>query len=601
MRLGHALSTVAIALMSLAAGRVAAAEIEWRPWSPELFATARAEKRLVILDLEAVWCHWCHVMAAETYGNVGVSRLLADKFITVRADQDANPDLASRYGDWGWPATIIFAPDGRELAKLRGFVPPTRMASLLQAFVDDPTPGPSAAADDAIEPAATAILAPAARAELTNRFRKSYDRAHGGWQGLNKFVDTDSMSATLRLAETGDAEAAGMVKQTLDAARALIDPVWGGVFQYSETPDWRTPHYEKIMWYQASMLGHYAAAYALWHRPGDRAAGEAIAGYLARFLTGPDGTFYTSQDADVGPDMTGKAFYALDAGKRAALGRAPRIDQHVYARENGWAIGALAAYADATGDTDALARAERAARAMLATRRLDGGGFRHGEADRAGPYLADTLAMGQGLLALYAATGNRDWLAAAQEAGKFLASTFKDPAGGYRSSVTAEAGVGTLATPVRALDEQIATARFLNLLGRTTGDEALHAAAEHALRYAAAPAIVESGRPLPGLLLADGELAGDPSHVTIVGHKDDPLAQTLDAAARALPSTYARIDWWDKREGPLGNPDVTYPEFDSAAAFVCTNRICSLPAISAEELAATFVRLQRSPGHAGSQ
>jgi hypothetical protein len=94
-------------------------KLDWQSWSPENFARAKAEGRFVILDLEAVWCHWCHVMESTTYQDPKVVELLKSKFITVRVDQDANPDLSNRYGDWGWPATIVFAADGSEIAKRR--------------------------------------------------------------------------------------------------------------------------------------------------------------------------------------------------------------------------------------------------------------------------------------------------------------------------------------------------------------------------------------------------------------------------------------------------------------------------------------------------
>src|SRR5439155_21511195 len=93
--------------------------VAWRPWSDEAFALARREHRLVILDLEAVWCHWCHVMDEKTYGDPRVAALLREHYVPVRVDQDARPDVSKRYEDWGWPATIVFAPDGRALAKRR--------------------------------------------------------------------------------------------------------------------------------------------------------------------------------------------------------------------------------------------------------------------------------------------------------------------------------------------------------------------------------------------------------------------------------------------------------------------------------------------------
>src|SRR4029450_5143953 len=102
----------------------------------------------------------------------------------------------------------------------------------------------------------------------------------------------------------------------------------------------------------------------------------------------------------------GKSFYALSADARAKLGREPRIDTNIYARENGWAISGLGAFYNAPGDGAALAAAERAASYILANRAIEGGGFAHGASDRAGPYLGDTLAMGKGGLALYARNGH---------------------------------------------------------------------------------------------------------------------------------------------------------------------------------------------------
>src|SRR5688572_2322905 len=91
--------------------------VSWQPWSEQLFARAKAENKMVLLDLGAVWCHWCHVMEETTYADPEVARLLGEKFIAVKADQDADPDLSRRYEDYGWPATIIFGPDGKELIK----------------------------------------------------------------------------------------------------------------------------------------------------------------------------------------------------------------------------------------------------------------------------------------------------------------------------------------------------------------------------------------------------------------------------------------------------------------------------------------------------
>src|SRR4051794_27138665 len=312
----------AVALAALAAVPSWAADgLKWSDWGDDLFARAAAEKRFVILDLEAVSCHWCHVMEKTTYADPQVKHLLASKYLPVRVDQDANPDLSSRYGDWGWPATIVFGPDGTEIAKIRGYIEPERMQALLKAIIDDPSPGGEAFE---IKPSASAFLDKQARAELTRNFDDSYEEKLGGWGENQKFIDADSMDLTITRAEAGDATAIKRARQTLDAAIALIDPVWGGVFQYSEGGSWTKVHFEKIISFQGQYLRQYSQAYALWKDPKYLAAARDIERYLAQFMTSPEGAFYVSQDADLNHDIDGHKYYALDDAERRKLGM-PRI------------------------------------------------------------------------------------------------------------------------------------------------------------------------------------------------------------------------------------------------------------------------------------
>src|SRR3979409_2699585 len=229
----------------------AAEPVQWSGWSGELFSRAAKEKRFVILDLEAVWCHWCHVMEKTTYAAPEVVELLASKYLPVRVDQDANPDRGSRYGDWGWPATIVFGPDGTEIAKIRGYIEPERMQALLKAIIDDPSPGPSVGEAFEVKPSTSAFLDKEPRAVLTKNVDESYEEKLGGWGENQKYIDADSMDLAITRAESGDAMATKRARQTLDAAIALIDPVWGGVYQYSEAGSWTHPHFEKIISFQA--------------------------------------------------------------------------------------------------------------------------------------------------------------------------------------------------------------------------------------------------------------------------------------------------------------------------------------------------------------
>jgi hypothetical protein len=131
-------------------------------------------------------------------------------------------------------------------------------------------------------------------------------------------------------------------------------------------------------------------------------------------------------------------------------------------------------------------------------------------------------------------------------------------------------------------------------LYQDTGDEMWKHAAEHGMKYLASPVVVaQQGYGTSGILLADRALRVEPAHLTVVGHKDDPAAQTLFRALLAGAPPAARIEWLDDREGPLPRNDVAYPKLPSAAAFVCAGGACSLPMTSADKVASRLAKLAR--------
>ncbi len=586
---------LAFLLFSQFHGITLAAEKEagpsWANWDNQLFKKAKDENRFVILDLKAVWCHWCHVMEETTYKDAKVLELLNSKYIPVSVDQDSHPELSSRYEDYGWPATIVFGPDGQELVKRRGYIPPDIMASILQAVIDDPTPGPSVRAEQEIKPSENAFLTPDQKKVIFDEHFSLYDKENGGWGNLHKLLDADHMEWALLKALEGDKQEEGMAKQTLNAALNLLDPEWGGFYQYSDEANWKSPHFEKIMSIQSIYMRTYVLGYQVLKDPKYLDAAKATARYLKDFWGDKDGGFYTSQDADVSTLILGKAFYILPNADRRKLGM-PAIDKNIYARENGWAIQGLVALYNVTADAEYLAQASKAARWVLQNRTLPEGGFRHGEKDSSGPYLGDSLAMARAFLALYGATSDRAWLDEARKTTDFIGKSFlsEDGAGFNTSWIPADAGVHQKA--VKQLDENTAMARHANLLFYYTGNQAYKDMAAKAMKYLASPALLQNRKFIAGVLLSDAEITSEPDHITVVGHKDDPAAKDLFLAALAYPSTYKRVEWWDKREGNLPNADVDYPELPKAAAFACANHICSLPSFTPDKLAKQVDRLK---------
>ena len=563
--------------------------LQWVEWSREPFALATDQQRLVLLDLGTEWCHWCHVMHDTTYADPAVIAELEAGYVAVRVDADLRPDLANRYEDYGWPATVIFAADGTELGKFQGYVPPERMAAILAAFRADPTPGPSISAAPVFAPAVGLALPTAVRDELVSRLVDGWDVAHGGWGSVHKFIDADLVELSLRRARGGDAQSAERVLEVLRLQRQLVDPVWGGVYQYSDGGVWTNPHFEKIMQIQAWNLRSYALATSQLGQPDE--AGALIQRYLTEFMTSPTKAFYTSQDADLIPGEHAETYFALDDAGRRALG-IPKIDKRIYSRENGWLIEALALRHAATGDPAARKMAIFAADYIGENRDIGDGGFSHSASDSAGPYLGDTVAMGRAYLALYMVTQDRSYLGRATKAAYFVRRFVRDGEAGLMTA----ASEGPLPA-VREFDENCEAARWLNLLAAYTGDASIRATAEIAMAFVVTPErALDQGLAIGGVLLAEREFAGDPAHLTVVGPFGDPRAEVLFREALRDPTTYKRVEWWDPNGAPLPRADVTYPELDEPAAFVCSNGACSAPITDAAKIRPASDALARRAG-----
>ncbi len=486
----------------------------WAPWSKETFARARAEHRFILLHGAAVWCHWCHVMEAITYRDPALGRLLRDRFIAIRVDIDARPDLAERYGDWGWPATILFSPEAQEVGKFRGYLPPAELLEALQN-VSTPhiEPGSALATEPGAESAPIAAL-PWLFHLATLELDGYYDEQHGGWGMRQKApLGADAEFELLRGA-AGDQQAWTRALFTLRQQAQLIDPVWGGIYQYSVGGDWRAPHFEKLMPFQAANLQAYAQGFRLSKDLTLRTDAESFARYVTRFLTAPDGTFYVSQDADVGthderaPFIDGHRYYAGNESERLALG-VPDVDRHVYAAENGLMIGALCSLFVATRADSALASARRAADGLLLSHvEPDGRVLHDAQASDKVHFLADGAALGRGFVALYRVTQDAKYLNAARAIAHGLEPLFDATLNAYFAHDADPDAAGVFADRRHPFEHNVSSARFLSALADASGEAGHRARAEAVLAAISTPAALEAqGRMLGEYLLALREVA----------------------------------------------------------------------------------------------
>ena len=545
----------------------------WSEWSDATFARAAREHKFVVVSLQSWWCKWCHVMNDETWSKPEVRRALKDHFIPVYVDQDSRPDISQRYERWGWPATIIFGPDGKEIVKLRGFYSAPFFIPVLTDTLKDPSPVDYGKSSPERERTLATGLSDAQRNDILGFIEKAWNRDYGGWSN-SKFVDGPILTWALQRARQGDKENESRIRKVLTMmANTMIDKETGAVSQVNLKEDWSEPAREFPMFVQEAALSSYARASVMFDDPTYRQAADRIFGFLKTNMVAPDGGFFASMGLDEGT---------------------PGVDRRQYARETAQAISGLLAYFDATGVVEARELAIAGAHWALANRALSGGGYRHAEQDKSGPYLADNVEMAKGLLALHRSTGDRAWLSYASATADFIAKTFIDRAtGGFVASASPDAQ--QLIKPIKQREDNVTAVRMFSLLSSYTSESRYREIAEAGMGYLTSPPILDAFGFLPDVLLAEDELRNEPVHVTIVGAKDDPRSAALYRAALAYPLTNKRAEWWDKREGKLINTDVDYPDYPNGpAAFACTSTFCSYPVTEASAIQAQLDGLRRA-------
>lgn len=548
--------------------------VAWAPWTPEAFARAQREGKHILVSVQASWCHWCHVMNERTFGDAAVRRRLAHGFVAIKVDSDARPDLAERFADYAWPATVLLDPDAQIVLALRGYRAPEIFAALLDDVRAGRTPqAPARSAPAALDDAAEVAI---------RTLDALYDPQAHGWGRRQKYPYAAPVEhALFRAAVRDETPWRDRALATAEATRALVDPVFGGAYQYSLRGGWHHPHYEKIAAVQADVLATFARAALTTGDPRWRDSIEAMRGYLGRFFTSESGAFYTSQDADLSDELPGPAYYALDEEARLRAG-VPRLDRATYPNLNGRLIDALV-LAHRAGSEEALPMAVAAAEAIEATRG-DDGLFPHGGAPLR--FLSDQAWMLRAELALHEATGEAPWLARARRTVEAL-EALAHPDGGFYAHSEDPAAVGVFAERRRPVEENAVIARALLRLARVGASRALEERAIATLRAVAAPAeLRRMGRRVGEWLMAVEELRAPYVLISVVG-PEGPATRALHRAAVALPIPNRLVE--------LGRPGASrYPFPGHPAAYLCNADACSLPVSEPSELAAAATRFLRS-------
>ena len=298
--------------------------VDWYPWGPEALARARQENKPILLSIGYSACHWCHVMARESFEDEETAARINRDFIAIKVDREERPDLDQVYmratqamtGSGGWPMTVFLLPDGTPFFAGTYFPSSERLgmpsfgrvlAAVADAFANR-QPEIEQTAGQVREflqrpalPLAAGTLDPALLDEAYTRLARDYDPGHGGFGGAPKFPQPMLLEFLLRThVRTGRPAALEMATDTLRAMAAggMYDQLGGGFHRYSVDERWLVPHFEKMLYDNALLARAYLDAWQLTQEPAfARVVNETLA-FVQREMTAPGGGFYSSLDAD---------------------------------------------------------------------------------------------------------------------------------------------------------------------------------------------------------------------------------------------------------------------------------------------------------------
>ncbi|RAJ08575.1 hypothetical protein LX64_01228 [Chitinophaga skermanii] len=477
--------------------------INWQNFDKSAFQQAMQQNKPLLLDLGASWCHWCHVMDDSTYENPTIVQYINDYYIPTRANQDKRPDLYAKYKDYGWPATIIFSPEGNEVYKEAGYISPETFLPILQTQLHS-SPITNTINNSPINYQA---WTPAVKKYILDNFYYYLDTTLGAYDMSQKYIEYDGIDYAMYAAPTNKI-LARWLQTSITQSFNLNDTAWGGVYQYSTNRDWQHPHYEKLLGIQARYLKMYARYYALKKDASTLARLNQINSYLQTFLASPNGLYYNSQDADLIAGQHAAAFFTSSSAERLHQG-IPRIDSACYAKENAQLAEAFLYSWAATGDTSYLQKAKKILTTLTTVYNAPNGGVYHDLQHTNLPLaLGDQLYFANALLLYYQASGDTGALHKSVALAQWMQTHLLAPPGGLESYERANA----VLPPGIVMAENIDACRFFNRLSYNS-DKSFKSTAQQIFRYLTQPSLLKHIIAEPGLLLAQVELSSAPTLV----------------------------------------------------------------------------------------
>ena len=564
--------------------------IKWLDWTDASFQRARTENKPILLDISAVWCHWCHRLDQDTYVVPEIAEYIESHFIPIRVDTDKRPDINRRYNMGGWPTTAFLTPTGLVMGGGTYF-PPDQMRQILRDIhsiwektKDKPTPLPIAEPEHAAVGDISISIVEDVFGDIANNF----DPIYGGFGSQPKFPNTEAHELVLlKYHYTGNREILNIATTTLQnvGKSRLFDTEMGGFFRYSTVRDWSIPHFEKMNEDNAKWLSLYLHAYQASQDQFYSTIARGIINYVTAWLSDQEnGCFYGSQDAD-------EAYYALSKMERLKK-TTPSIDKQIYTNWNALMISSFFEASAILGDPSIRNFALKSLDKLMSLN-YNGEHMCHYDSEPHHPtQLADQMQTAGTLCRAYELTGDRKFLQKAEDLVQYAVNNLYDKEhGGFFDTLIDPEAPGYLSKPAKPLDENSVSTRVLVRLYHQTRDEQYRRLAEETLA-----GFVEI-YPQFGLMAADYALAVDaflnePTIIRIIGSLEKPQTLLLLDEANRICEPRKLIQVYDPDRDTRYVAELGYPNLDQPTVLICVGKLCGTPITDPPRMTSELERLR---------
>ena len=460
-------------------------KVNWLEWNKNSFEKAKKEDKPILLDLTAVWCHWCHVMDSTSYSDDEVAEIINRDFVPVKVYIDKRPDIRERYNMGGFPSTVFLNPEGYIIAG-ETYVPPERFKLMLDAIKNsykNRRNGIEKIKESGIREKNTnkTQINNGIIKEILLSIEDNFDRFYGGFGIVPKFPSPESIDLLfLQYNKTKNKKYLEMALKTLDGMHeGIYDKVDFGFFRYSVTQDWKMPHYEKMLDTNAGLLRNYAVAFNITKDEKYKIITTEILSYVNNFLSDQKNFgFYGSQDAD-------EEFYQLSAEERRNK-KYPAVDKTLYADWNAMMASSCIKSGAILNDEKIINFAIKTVDFILENCYIVNSGLFHffdGKAHQDG-LLSDNIYFLNCLIDTYFVTQNQKYLENIKEIAGFILKNFYDDKNhAFFDRVIKEGDLGALKQKDKQfLENSFAVIVFLRLYFLTK-EEKYKECAEKTLMY----------------------------------------------------------------------------------------------------------------------